>query len=188
MPAKPSPRTHIALLRGVNVGQTVVSMDRLRASFAGLGFGNVRTYIQSGNVIFETANSSGDLSARIEQRLLRDFGVSVPVLLKTPEQLAEVVRRNPFLRDGAVDRSKLHVTFLSAPAPPPAREVLQSLAAGPEQVRILGREIYLYCPNGYGRTKLSNAAIEKKLWVVATTRNWNTVNTLLAMAHGTPPP
>ena len=89
----------------------------------------------------------------------------------------------PFLPDAAIDHSKLHVTFLSAAAPPTATKTLQTLAAATERFRVCGREIYLHFPDGYGVTKLSNAAIEKKLAVSATTRNWKTVSTLLAMAR-----
>src|SRR5206468_3481501 len=103
--------------------------------------------------------------------------------LRTAKELEEIIKRNPFLTDTAIDHSKLHVTFLSEAAPQSALEELQPLAVKPEQFRVIGREIYLYCPNGYGRTKLSNTAIEKKLAVGATTRNWKTVTTLLAMAR-----
>ena len=175
--------THIAMLRGINVsGHKIIKMERLRACFAALGFSNVKTYVQSGNVIFEAANDSpAGLSQKIEQNISRDFGFSVPVFLRTAEEMGEIIQRNPFLKDAALDQSKLHITFLSDAPPKTALEQLQPLATKPEQLRILGREIYLFCPNGYGKTKLSNTAIEKKLSVGATTRNWRTVNTLLAM-------
>lgn len=177
--------THVAMLRGINVsGHKVIKMDQLRASFAALGFSNIKTYVQSGNVVFEAAkDSAASLSKQIEEKILRDFGFSVPVFLKTAKELEEIIKRNPFLTDPAIDHSKLHVTFLSDTPPKTALEQLQPLAIKPEQFHIMGREIYLYCPNGYGRTKLSNSAIEKKLSVGATTRNWTTTNTLLAMTR-----
>ena len=92
-----------------------------------------------------------------------------------------IVRDNPFLKERGIDHSKLHVTFLSAIAPKTGTKQLELLAQNSEQFRINGREIYLYSPNGYGRTKLSNNAIEKKLGVVATTRNWKSVNALLSL-------
>ena len=176
---------YIAMLRGINVsGHKMVKMEALRASFGALRFSNVKTYIQSGNVVFAAEDRSvADVCKKIERRILRDFGFSVPVFLRTASELEETIKRNPFLTDTAIDRSKLHVTFLSAAAPATALEVLQPLAAKPEQIRVIGRQIYLYCPNGYGQTKLSNTAIEKKLSVGATTRNWRTVNTLLAMTQ-----
>jgi uncharacterized protein (DUF1697 family) len=172
------------MLRGINVsGHHIIKMEHLRASLAELGFSNVETYVQSGNVVFKAANgSAAKLSADIEQKILRDFGFSVPVFLMTSKKAAEIIERNPLLKSPNIDQAKLHVTFLSENPPETAPEQLQPLVVKPEQFRIMGREIYLYCPNGYGNTRLSNNAIEKKLSVVATTRNWNTVKNLLAMA------
>jgi uncharacterized protein (DUF1697 family) len=176
---------YIAMLRGINVsGHKIIKMEQLRAAFASLGFNNVKTYIQSGNVVFEAAGgSAAGLAGKIERKILRDFGFSVPVSLKTLKEMEKVIKNNPFPKDPAIDHSRLHVTFLSGDPPKTALEQLQPLAATLEQFRIIDREIYLHCPNGYGNTKLSNAAIEKKLSVGATTRNWKTVTTLLAMAQ-----
>jgi uncharacterized protein (DUF1697 family) len=176
---------YIAMLRGINVtGSKIIKMEALRASFASLGFKNVQSYIQSGNLIFETpTNSAAALSAKIERRILRDFGHSVSVLLRTPKEMAEIIKRNPFSKDPAIDPSRLYVSFLADVAPKDAAELLQPLVAGAEQIRVMGREVYLYCPKGYGQTKISNNAIEKKLSVGATTRNWRTTQTLLAMAQ-----
>jgi uncharacterized protein (DUF1697 family) len=178
-------RTYIAMLRGINVsGKKIVKMDQLRASLSKLGFTNVKTYVQSGNIIFETPNDSASaLSAKIEQMMEREFGFSVPVFLKTSREMEEVIKRNPFVKDSAIDQSKLHVTFLSGVPPTTASELLRPLAVASEQFQISGREIFLYCPNGYGNTKLSNTAIEKKLSLGATPRNWTTTKTLLAMAQ-----
>jgi len=177
--------TYIAMLRGINVsGHKMVKMEALRASFGALRLSNVQTYVQSGNVIFGIGNGSvAALSEKIEQRILRDFDFSVPVFLRTAKELEEIIKDNPFLKETAIDHSKLHITFLSDAAPKTAPEALQPLAVKPEQFHAIGRQIYLYCPNGYGRTKLSNTAIERKLSVGATTRNWRTVNTLLAMTE-----
>jgi len=175
--------TYIAMLRGINVsGHKMVKMEALRASFGALRLSNVQTYVQSGNLVFGVGNGSvAALSEKIEQRILRDFGFSVPVFLRTAKELEEIIKDNPFLKETAIDHSKLHITFLSDAAPKTAPEALQPLEVKPEQFHAIGRQIYLYCPNGYGRTKLSNTAIERKLSVGATTRNWRTVNTLLAM-------
>jgi uncharacterized protein (DUF1697 family) len=173
------------MLRGINVsGKKIVKMERLRASLSKLGFTNVKTYVQSGNIIFESENNSTSThSTKIEQMIVRDFGFSVPVFLKTSKEMQEVVKRNPFVKDSAIDQSKLHVTFLSGAPPATALEVLRPLAAASEQFQISGREIFLYCPDGYGNTKLSNTAVERKLSLGATTRNWTTTKTLLAMAQ-----
>ena len=177
--------SYIAMLRGINVsGHKIIKMEQLRASLAALRFSNVQTYVQSGNVVFEAANdSAASLSKKIERKILGDFGFSVPIILRTPQEMDKIIQSNPLLKTPAIDLCRLHVTFLSDDAPKSALEQLRPLAAATEQFRIMGREIYLYCPDGYGITKLSNTAIEKKLSVVATTRNWKTVNTLLAMAQ-----
>ena len=177
--------TYLALLRGINVsGQKLIPMERLRASFENLGFSEVETYIQSGNGVFQSAReSTATVAQKITDRILNDFGFAVPVIGRTQAEFGEVVKKNPFLAEAAIDLSKLHVTFLSAAAPPTATEGLQTLAAATERFRVCGREIYLHFPEGYGVTKLSNRAIEKKLSVSATTRNWKTVTTLLAMAR-----
>jgi uncharacterized protein (DUF1697 family) len=175
---------YVAMLRGINVsGHKPVRMEALRACFIGLGFGKVATYVQSGNVVFEAAIAgAAGLTGKIEAAIVREFGFTVPVLVKSAKELSDVIARNPLTSLPGVAVDKLHVTFLSGPAPKGALEQLLPLAAGPERVEIVGREVYLYCPNGYGRTKLSNTTIEKKLGLPATTRNWKTVNTLLAMA------
>ena len=177
--------THVAMLRGINVGQgKIVKMERLRSSFEALGFDSVRTYLQSGNVVFESEQeSAAGLSKKIEEKIQRDFGFTVPVLVKSSKEIAQIVSDNPLVKEKGIDRSKLHVTFLSDAPPKTAVEALEPLARDREQFRVLNREIYLYCPDGYGNTKLSNNAIEKKLSVVATTRNWRTVNALLEMCR-----
>ena len=111
-----------------------------------------------------------------------DFGFDVQVVTKSAKEMADIVKRNPFVKDKAIDQTKLHVTFLSDDPPKNAAELIQPLAVGEEQIRIAGRAVYLYCPNSYGNTKLNNNAIEKKLSCGATTRNWNTTKTLLEMA------
>ena len=175
----------IALLRGINVGgKKAIKMDPLRACFDQLGFTKVKTHLQSGNVVFECANaSSTPLRQKIEQAVLGEFGFAVPILLRTSKRFAEIVAGNPFLEQPEIDDSKLHVTFLSDNPPQNAPALLRPLANTSEQLCIIGKEIYLYCPDGYGNTRLSNTAIEKKLSVCATTRNWNTVNTLYSMSR-----
>jgi len=179
--------TYIALLRGVNVGaHNRMKMDQLRQSLEGLGFVEVRTYIQSGNVVFKNArHSPSDLSQRIEQRIFRDFGLSVPVISRTAEELGKAIQNNPFLRERGIDLSKLHVTFLSEAPAQSSLKKLDTLAAGRDQFRYCGKEIYLYCPDGLARTKLFGNASDRALAVSATTtRNWKTVNTLYAMSLG----
>jgi uncharacterized protein (DUF1697 family) len=172
------------MLRGINVsGQKLVRMERLRESCAALGFRGIATYVQSGNIVFlERKRSPSSLSKTIGQAILRDLGFDVPVLVRTESEMRDLIERNPFLKQKGVDPSKLYVTFLLEAPPKSALRNLEKISAGPDRFYVGQREIYLYCPGGYGRTKLSNAAFEKALSVRATTRNWKTVNTLLEMA------
>jgi uncharacterized protein (DUF1697 family) len=164
--------TYIALLRGVNVGGRKLAMADLRTTFDGLGHTDVRTYIQSGNVVFTAkAGSQEKVRAAIEHAIERDSGLDVSVLLRTPAEMASVVKRNPF---GA----GAYVTFLDAK--PTAKQVagIEREKYAPDEFVVDKREVFLRCPNGYGNTKLNNALFERKLATRATTRNWNTVKLL----------
>jgi uncharacterized protein (DUF1697 family) len=177
--------TYIALLRGVNLGaHNRMKMDQLRQSLNGLGFEEVRTYIQSGNVIFKTTrHSPSDLSQRIEQRILNDFGFAVSVISRTAEELGKAIENNPFVRERGIDLSRLHVTFLSESPAQSSLTKLDTLATGRDQFRYCAKEIYLYCPDGLARSKLFGNALDRVLAVSATTtRNWKTVNSLYAMS------
>ncbi len=172
-------KTWVCLLRGVNVGGKKVAMQDLRELIEGLGHEDVATYIQSGNVVFR-ARSGGvtKLAGDIQKAIKKELGLDVSVLLRSPDELGEVTGGNPF--PGVED--KLHVTFLDAkPAASKVAAVDQD-AYAPDAFEVVGREVYLHCPDGYGRSKLINSFWEKKLGVAATTRNWRTVNKLLEMA------
>ena len=133
--------TYIAMLRGINVsGKKIIKMEQLRASLSALGFSNVKTYVQSGNIILESSiGSPASLSMKIEQKILRDFGFTVPVFLRTPIEMAGAIKCNPFINDPNIDQSKLHITFLAAAPPKTALEQLQTLAEDPERFRSIGR-------------------------------------------------
>ena len=174
--------THIALLRGVNVGGNLLKMERLREICSELGYRNVRTYVQSGNIVFETPGSPAKCEQAIEKKLRGETRLPVTVILRTRDEIGKIVAANPFLKVPGVDPSSLYVTFLATAAAKEAVKKLSTIKAGGDEFRVAGKEIYLHCPNGYGRTKLSNNALEKVLAVRATTRNWNTVNKLCEMA------
>lgn len=178
--------TYVALLRGINVGgHKIIKMELLRKAFEGMGFADVATYVQSGNVIFKgLTKETADLPERIEKMLLRRFETAVPVIVRSAEELGEVARNNPFLKEPGIDVSKLHVSFLSGVPEKKAVKGLDAIVADADWFCCGGREIFLYCPNGIGGTKLSINAFEKILSVRATTRNWNTVNRLSEMARG----
>lgn len=176
--------TYISLLRGINVsGQKKIKRGGLVPLYETLGWKNAKTYVQSGNVLFDSADGSAlKLSRRIEEKIQQTYGFSVTVLIRTAEELQRTAKKTPFLKKANVDIAKLHVTFLSEGPDRTALEQLDGIVSGDDEFMIAGKEIYLYCPNGYGRTKLSNTFFEKKLKVAATTRNWNTATALLDMA------
>jgi len=169
--------TYVALLRGINVGgNRKVPMSDLRALHGTLGHSDVRTYIQSGNVVFDAkAGQPARVRAAIEKAIEGEFGFDVTVLLRTPAELAAVVKRNPF---GA----EAYVTFLDAPADPKLVKQIGPAPFTPDEFAAHGREVFVRCPNGYGNTKLNNNFFERKLATKATTRNWKTVTTLLEWA------
>lgn len=173
---------YIAFLRGINVGgKKSVKMADLRAMFESLEFTKVETYIQSGNVIFEYhAADAIKLENKIKEKINRTFGFEVEIFIRTEEQIVNIMENNPFLKEDNIEPEKLHVTFLSN-IPEQTASVTNIKKEENEKFFIMGKEIYLYCPNGYGNTKLNNSMLEKKLKIFATTRNWNTVNKLVEM-------
>jgi uncharacterized protein (DUF1697 family) len=173
----------VALLRGVNVGGArKVPMAQLRELLSGLGYDGVRTYVQSGNAVFDADESSAAAVRRQVERAIEDaVGFDVLVTLRSREQLAEVVAANPFPQ-AAPEPKTLHVLFLSEPIGDERLAFLDADAFAPEQVALRGSELYLWLPDGLGRSKLAAAITERKLGVAATARNWRTVETLLAWA------
>ncbi|MEU9665817.1 DUF1697 domain-containing protein [Streptomyces bobili] len=175
---------YVALLRGINVGgHAKIAMKDLRELFGELGFDEVQTYLQSGNVVFAdpAGAAPGELRERIEKRLSDGLGVPASVLLRTGESLARTVAANPYL-DREDDPTKLHVTFLAERPTAEQAAGLQTPAGETAEFTLVGDEIHLHVPGGYGRTKLNNTFIERRLGIAATTRNWKSVNALRAMA------
>lgn len=163
-------------------GRNKLPMKDLRALFAAAGCTDVRTYIQSGNVIFDSGAANMDgLADEIAAALAARFGHNVPVVLRTIEELAWAATANPFLEPDADPRS-LHVSFLSKRPQKAAVEALDADRSPPDEFAVIGREIYLRCPNGVARSKLTNAWFDSKLGATSTMRNWNTVTKLLALA------
>jgi uncharacterized protein (DUF1697 family) len=175
-------KTYVALLRGVNLGaHNKVPMADLRALFDDLGAADVETYVQSGNVVFKSADGAEKLTRAIERKIRRDLGLSVTVLVLTRPQLAKVLGGNPFAK-AKKEPSKLHVTFLAEKLARARVGKLDPERGKPDEFRLVGRQVYLHCPKGYGRTKLTNAYFEKQLGVTATSRNWKTVTKLGELA------
>ncbi|HEY6376537.1 MAG TPA: DUF1697 domain-containing protein [Edaphobacter sp.] len=172
----------VALLRGINVGgKNILPMKELAAMFVASGCGDVATYIQSGNVVFSAgAGVAKGLAGLISQRIEERFGLRIPVVMRTDEELGAVIRENPYLK-GGVPEELLHVYFLADV--PGAAEVgkLDPLRSAPDAFSVRGREVYLHLPNGMARTKLTNAYFDSKLGTVSTARNWRTVLKLYEM-------
>jgi len=175
--------TFISFLRGVNVGGKVLSMSGLRRLCEDLGFKNVQTYIQSGNVLHETANkSTASISRSIEAEISRQFAMSVCVVTLKASELAAIIKRNPFVKEKGIDQTRLHATLLFAKPTKYGLAKLAAIPAGEDRYHVMGTTVYLYCPDGYGRSKLANPNLERALGVTCTTRNWNTMRRLVEMA------
>jgi uncharacterized protein (DUF1697 family) len=176
------PLTHLALLRGINLGaKNKLPMKDLGEMFASAGCGKVRTFIQSGNVIFVAAPGRADrMPDLIRGQIAKHFGYQVPIVLRTTEQLANVIRNNPFLKAGVAEQ-ELHVLFLGDLPAPRAVQSLDPDRSPPDEFRIAGREIYLRLPNGVGRSKLNNQYFDSRLGTISTGRNWRTVTKLFEL-------
>ncbi|MGZ4688946.1 MAG: DUF1697 domain-containing protein [Acidimicrobiia bacterium] len=175
---------YVALLRGINVGgKNKVPRAELRSVFESLGHEDVVTYIQSGNVVFTSTAKSARLASDLGRAIEQEFGLQVPIIVRSRAELAKVVAGNPYL-DADADSSKLHVTFLAAAPSRSAIATLDPDRCPPDEFTVSGKEIFMLMPNGMGRTKLTIDYFEKRLGTTGTARNWNTVNKLLdLMAH-----
>lgn len=174
---------YISMLRGINVsGQKKIKMEELTKLYKSLSFTKIKTYIQSGNIIFESpVSDTSDLVNKIETNIKQTYGFSVTVIIRTASEFQQVVNNNPFCGIRQEDITKLHVTFLSETPPTFSLNTIDKLKSRSDEWFISGKEIYLFCPNGYGRTKFTNNFFEKNLNLSATTRNWKTVNKLNAI-------
>jgi uncharacterized protein (DUF1697 family) len=174
----------VSLLRGINVGgQKKIPMETLRRVYETLGYARVRTYVQSGNVVFDSAGcATSELVKGIEEQIEKTCGFTVPVFIRQTLELHDILTGNPYLINGSVDPAALHVTFLYQPPCKNEWESLRPPSDIADEFSLGESVIYLHCPNGYGKTKLSNNFFERKLGVLVTTRNWNTVNALYKIA------
>ena len=165
---------YISILRGINVGgKRKIVMKDLVKLYENLGFTSVKTYIQSGNVLFDAVETPK--ASDVEDAIKKNYGFDVPVIISTENDWLKTIASNPFLSD-EIDPKQLHVTFLDSV---PKEEIVQQISTldySPDSFTIKDKVVYLKCENPYHKTKLSNAFFEKKLNQKATTRNWKTVN------------
>lgn len=175
---------YAALLRGINLGPNRrVPMADLRALLAEAGFGEVATYVQSGNIALDSALDPDALAAELTRLIAARFELDVPVIVRSHDELAEVIAFNP-LGDVATEPKRHQVTFLDAPLPEQARAALEAAAVEPERVAFGEREVYAWHPAGVARSRLWNALAGKGLGVMGTSRNWTTVLKLAEMTAG----
>lgn len=176
---------YLALLRGINVGgKNRVPMKELRLVVEDMGHEDVRTYLQSGNVVFESrSRASKKLATEVEDAISETFGLEISVIMRTQGELKRVASGNPFPTEG-VNPTSLHVMFLAEPASAKAARSLDPDRSPPDEFEVKGREVYMWFPKGYGRSKLTIDYFEKKLGTRATARNWNTVVKLLELMEG----
>jgi len=176
--------TCVALLRAVNVGgHQKVAMSALRASVSDMGFSDVRTLLQSGNLVFRSAAATAlGLEQRLEAEAARRLALQTEFFVRSAEEWAALIAANPFLEQARQDPSHLLVMFLKGAPGPVEVAALRAAVTGAEVVHVQGREAYVVYPNGIGRSRLTSALIEKKLGTRGTGRNWNTVVKLAALA------
>jgi uncharacterized protein (DUF1697 family) len=174
---------YVAMLRGINVGpHKRMKMEKLRASCEGLGLQKVKTFIQSGNIVFQATKIAPEkLSKKIEEQIVKDFGFSADVITRSRDEMEKIIKRNPLSKPG-LDPAKLHVVFHAEAPAPAAIKKLQSITEPPDQLHIAGKEIYFYFPNGVSGSSLWKHPLDRVLGVTGTMRNWKTVNALYQMA------
>lgn len=169
---------YIAILRGINVGgKRRLKMEKLKALFRELGFSDVETYIQSGNVMFNASEKESDttISDKIEAAIFKKYDFKVPVIVRTASELKEAIASNPFYASGNEDVDRLHLTFLKIYPSAERIEKASSANFAPDDFKVHGKNVFLHCSGKYSDSKLSNTFFESKLKVPATTRNWKTV-------------
>jgi len=172
----------VALLRGINLGsRNRIAMAELRAALEAAGFGDVSTYVQSGNVVLSSGAKPQAVARAVAAAIAERFGLDIAVVVRTRAELAAVVRNDPF--GHAVDEPKrFQVTFLDAPLSREVAAKVEATAVGGERVVVAKREVYAWHPAGVGRSKLATLLAGRSLGVTATARNWTTVTTLLELA------
>ncbi len=177
--------TYISILRGINVsGKNIIKMEALRNACNTNGFSDIKTYIQSGNIVFKYKKTSPQkLASSLSTLIKKEFNCEVPVLVLELTNIETVLTNNPFLGKRNEDEKNLHVTFLEETPDKTLVGEISNINFEPDEFKLIDKTVYLHCPNGYGNTRLNNTFFEKKLKTTATTRNWKTINELLKLAN-----
>lgn len=172
---------YIALLRGINIsGHRIIKMADLRSNLNKLGLKGLRTYIQSGNILFESEEKKQTLSAMISKSIMENFGYEVPVFILSPATLLKAVAQNPFPE---AQPNRLYLTFFSSSVKPIGFGEIEKLKKDNEHLILKANILYFHCPDGAARSKINNNLIEKKFGCSATTRNWRTTTKLVQMLN-----
>ena len=175
-------KTHLALLRGINVsGTKMIKMDALTKALESIGFLNVRTYIQSGNVFVDADETPAKISFMIKQEIFKTFGHDVPIIVIEKQDLEQCLVNNPYVNQKDTDLKKLYVAFVSKELNDTSIHELKISQFKPDEAVVAGTKIFIRYAVGAGKTRLDQKYIEKKLHVTATIRNWNTVHNLLEL-------
>lgn len=177
--------TCIAFLRGINVsGKNIILMDDLQKLFEKMGFTNVKTYIQSGNIIFKSKNNTtSDIKQLIEKNIKIKFGFDVETILKTLKELKNIIDGLPYKLDDLKEKERIYITLLSQNLDKGKTRIQMKSSDGIDDYSAIKSEIYILCRGGYGKTKFSNSYFEKNLGIPATTRNWETINKVYNLAE-----
>ncbi|MDO6436779.1 DUF1697 domain-containing protein [Cyclobacterium sp. 1_MG-2023] len=176
----------IAILRGINVGgKRKILMVDLKSLFEEIGYSEISTYIQSGNVIFTSADKADEkeMANRIEKAIEEKFGFEVPVIVRTAKDLQKTLSNNPYYKDGEMDISPLHITFLAQNPTSENLDKIKTFDFPPDKYTIEGKDVFIYCEGKYHQSKLTNNFFENKLKVKATTRNLKTVKKLCELSQ-----
>jgi uncharacterized protein (DUF1697 family) len=166
-------------------GHNSIKMTDLVLLYTNLGFRDAKTFIQSGNVIFSSKadKTESSISASIEKDILEKYNYTIPVMIRTSRELSDLLSANPFLGEIKFDPAKMAVIFLHEEPSADQLKKVKDINYPPDKFKIIDREIFIYCPNGFGRTKLYTNFFEKKMGVKGTARNWKTITTILAIAE-----
>ena len=174
----------VALLRAVNVGGTgIIKMADLRAICEGIGFRNVKTLLQSGNVVFDAKGSDKAVAKKLADAIDASHGFRPAIIVRTADEIADAMKRNPFRAEEKSDPSHVLIAFMAETPTSGARHRIAAIKVGTERLHLGGRELYVHYASGQGKSKVTNAVLERALGVSGTARNWNTVGKLLTLAR-----